>query len=601
MRQLSWSVADVADLLTDDEVTSLIEAWQRVASSPSNNSDFGFIEASLSKSILLHRESAAAQWEWLLRRPFDSDELLSMADDFKTLSPEEQSRHFAVAPSDHRTLRLALWFLSAQPAIHVDAARRLVTLALSGTDSGARGLAFLILRRLPRADWPALPKIDLSTRHDRMWAVERYYGTLAVMNMDRPSAEALRRCHLADVPAGLLTMRGEQRAAWAGLFRVALLEALEQRVGSGVVVAHPGIDLETAGARRPWQRVSLTQPESNSVTHVAELTTWGGLRPGDLGNSFRSLEDASATHERRAEALRAALSAASSSGDWLFASRLPWRSIDALVVDDHRFLARLDDLVRRAQAAGHLGRVQPVLEAATAWALRTGHANGLAWYDVLEDAALSVRHVDRRFGMLQRRVALLSAPRSPEIEARWMVMLQRVKSDHGLWALLYVLVRHGHDGWVREQSLTQIRSGSPYGLALGIMMSSSLDEEAMRQAAQEFDAPAMSWPAELMRFAERYRRRGIDLRYWLLRAVEADDPIDRVAAMKLALSIEDHRAADILAEVRADTMRPPEQRSRACRIRLQAESNRRSPWAKDLDTHLFGRRCHEHAADPWLP
>ena len=34
LRQLSWSVADIADLLTDDEVTSLIEAWQRVASSP---------------------------------------------------------------------------------------------------------------------------------------------------------------------------------------------------------------------------------------------------------------------------------------------------------------------------------------------------------------------------------------------------------------------------------------------------------------------------------------------------------------------------------------------------------------------------------------
>jgi hypothetical protein len=104
-----------------------------------------------------------------------------------------------------------------------------------------------------------------------------------------------------------------------------------------------------------------------------------------------------------------------------------------------------------------------------------------------------------------------------------------------------------------------------------------------------------------MRFAERYRTRGVDLRYWLLRAVEADDPVDRVAAIKLALSIEDHRAADILAEVRADATRPPEQRSRAWRIRLQVESNRRSPWAEDLDTHLFGRRCHEHAADPWLP
>ncbi len=124
---------------------------------------------------------------------------------------------------------------------------------------------------------------------------------------------------------------------------------------------------------------------------------------------------------------------------------------------------------------------------------------------------------------------------------------------------------------------------------------------AIRQAAREFDAPATSWPSELMRFAERYRTRGVDLKYWLLRAVEADDPVDRVAAMKLALSIEDHRAADILTEVRADAMRPPEQRSRAWRIRLQAESNRRSPWAKDLDTHLFGRRCQEHAADPWLP
>lgn len=602
LRQLSWSVADIADLLTDNEVTSLVDAWQRVVSNPGGDSDSDFIETNLSKSILLHRESAVAQWEWLLHRPVDSGELLSMADDFKTLSPEEQGRHLAVNPSDGRALRLALWFLSVQPALHADTARRLVAAALSGTDSGARGLTFLILQRLSRADWPALPAIDLSTRLDRLWAVERYYGTLALMSVERPSADALCRCHLADVPAGLLTLQGEERDAWARLFCATLLEALERRVGSaGAPAPHPGIDLEMAGARRPWQRVSLTRPESDSITHVAELSTWGGLRPGDFGDSFRSLDDASASHERRAEALDAALSAAASSGDWLFASCFPWRSIDALVAVDHRLLSRLDDLVRQAQAAGHLGRVQPVLEAATAWALRTGHANGLTWYDLLEDAALSVRQIDRRFGMLQRKVALLSAPRHPEIEARWMALLQRATNDHELWSLLYVLVRHGHGGWVREQCLAQLRAGSPHGLALGIMMSACLDEDAIRQAAREFDARAMSWPSELMRFAERYRTRGVDLRYWLLRAVEADDPVDRVAAMKLALSIEDHRAADILAEVRADATRPPQQRSRAWRIRLQAESNRRSPWAKDLDTHLFGRRCQEHAADPWLP
>ncbi|MFN7778280.1 MAG: hypothetical protein ACK5RK_05310 [Betaproteobacteria bacterium] len=602
LRQLSWSVADIADLLTDDEVTSLIEAWQRVASSPGNFSDSNFIEASLSESILLHRESAAAQWEWLLRRPVDSGELLSMADDFKTLSLEEQGRHLAVDHSDGRALRLALWFLSVQPALHTDTARRLVAAALSGADSGARALAFLILQRLPRADRPALPAIDLSARLDRVWAVERYYGTLALMSVEQPSADALSRCHLADVPAGLLTLQGEARDVWAKLFSAALLEALERRVGSAIESApHPGIDLQMAGARRPWQRVSLTRPESNSVTHVAESSTWGGLRPGNLGDFVRSLDDATASHERRAESLDAALSAAASTGDWLFASCLPWQSIDALEAVDHRFLARLDDLVSQAQADGHLGRVQPVLEAATAWALRTGHANGLAWYDLLEDAALSVRHIDRRFGMLLRKVALLSAPRHLEIEARWMTLLQRATNDHELCSLLYVLVRHGHGGWVREQCLAQIRSGSPHGLALGIMMSASLDEDAIRQAAQEFDAPARSWQSELMQYAERYRRRGVDLKYWLLRAVEADDPVDRLAAMKLALAIEDHRAADILAEVRTDPTRPPEQRSRAWRIRLQAESSRRSPWAKDLDTHLFGRRCLEHAADPWLP
>lgn len=602
LRQLSWSVADIADLLTDDEVTSLIEAWQRVASSLGNYRDSDFIEASLSKSILLHQESAAAQWEWLLRRPIDSGELVSMADDFKAMSPEEQSSHLAVDPSDHRALRLALWFLSVQPAIHVDTAQRLVATALSGADSGARGLALLILQRLPRADWPSLSALDLSTRLDRLWAVERYYGTLALLSMERPSTDALSRCHLADVPAGLLALQGQDRDAWARLFCAVLLDALERRVGAARgAVPHPGIDLEMAGARRPWQRVSLTRPESDSVTHIAELSTWGGLKPGDVGDSFRSFDDASASHERRAEALDLTLSAAASSGDWLFASCLPSRSIDALVAVDHRFTVRLDDLVRMAQVAGQLGRVQPVLEAATAWALRTGHVNGPAWYDLLEDAALSVRHVDRRFGMLQRRVALLSAPRGPEIEAHWMALLQRVTSDHELWSLLYVLVRHGHESWVREQCLAQLRSGSPHGLALGIMMSASLDEDAIRQAVRATDAPATSWPSELMQYAERYRMRGVDLRFWLERAVEAADPVDRVAAMKLALTIEDHRAADILATIRTDATRPPEQRSRAWRIRLRAESNRHSAWAKALDTHLFGRRCQEHAADPWLP
>lgn len=603
LRQLSWSVADIADMLTDDEVSSLVEAWQRVASNPGGSSESDFIETNLSKSILLHRESAAAQWGWLLRRPVDSGELISMADDFKSLSPEEQEHHLAVDPSDGRALRLALWFLSVQPVLHTDTARRLVAAALSGADSGARGLAFSILQRLSRADWPALPAIDLSTRLDRLWAVERYYGTLTLMSVERPSPDALSRCHLADVPAGLLALQGEERDAWARLFSAALLQALERRIGSadGPPGPHPGIDVEVASARRPWQRVSLTRAESDSVTCVAGLSTWGGLQPADLGAYFRSLDDASESHERRGEALDAALSAAASSGDWLFASCLPWRSIDALVAVDHRFLARLGDLMRRAQVAGQIGRVQPLLEAATTWALRTGHANGLAWHDLLENAALSVRYSDRRFGMLQREVALLAAPRHPEIEARWMASLQRATNDHGLWSLLYVLVRHGHGGWVHEQGLAQLRSGSPHGLALGIMMLASLDEGAIRQAAREFDAPPASWPSELLRLAERYHKRGVDQRYWLLRAVEADDPVDRVAAMKLALLIEDHRAADILTEIRADAMRPPEQRSRAWRIRLQTESNRRSPWAKDLDTHLFGRRCQEHAADPWLP
>ena len=426
--------------------------------------------------------------------------------------------------------------------------------------------------------------------------------SVALMRVERPSASVLSRCHLADVPAGLLTLKGQERDDWARLFCAALVDVLERRIGSAdATESHPGIDLEMEGARRPWQRVSLTRPEPYSVIHVAELSIWGGLQAGDLGESLRSLDNATASHERNAKALDAALSAAASSGDWLFASCLPWQSIDALVAVDHRFLARLDDLVRRAQVAGHLGRVQPVLEAATAWALRNGHANGLVWYDLLEDAALSVRHIDRRFGMLLRKVALLSAPRNPETEARWMAVLQRATNDHEVWSSLYVLVRHGHDGWVREQSLVQVRSNSPHGIALGIMMAASLDVDAMRQVAREVDAPATSWPSELMRFAERYHARGVDLRHWLLRAVETDDPVDRVSAMKLALLIEDHRAADILAQVRTDATRPPEQRSRAWRIRLAGESNRRSPWAKELDSHLFGRRQHKHAAYPWLP
>lgn len=602
LRQLSWSVADIADLLTGDEVTALVEAWQRVTSGPAEGNESDFIETNLSKVIMLHRESATAQWEWLLNRPVDGGELLSMADDFKSLPPEEQARLFASGPLEGRALRLALWFLSAQPALHAETAQRLVTAALSGDDSGARGLAFLILHRLPRADWPTLPAIDLSTQPGQRWAIERYYATLALMRAERPSAEALSRCYLAAVPAGLLTLQGEKRDAWTGLFSAALLEALGQLTSrTGAAAPHPGIDLDMAGARRPWQCVSLTRPPSDSVAHVAELSTWGGLRRGDLGDTFRSLDDASASHERRAKALDAALSAAVASGDWLFASCLPWRSIDTIVAADNRFPDRLDDLVREMQARGHLSRAQPVLEAASAWALRTGHARGLAWYDLLEAADLTVRHIDRRFSMLLRKVALLAAPRHPDVEARWIALLQRAPNDHDLWTVLYALVRHGHGGWVRDHCLAQLRSDTPHGLALGIMMSASLDEEAVHQALREIDVPIASWPSELMRFAERYRARGVDLRYWLLRAIEAEDAVERVAAMKLALSIEDHRAADILAEVRADTTRPPEQRSRAWRIRLQADSNRRSPWAKDLDTLLFGRRRHEHAADPWLP
>lgn len=603
LRQLSWSIEEYADLLGPDEVAALRTAWERHSGTVQPDSrDAQFVESMLAQAILPHL-AADAQFDFLLSRPGTSLEVLSMENAFKSLSLEEQVRRLAPTEGDSRSVRVALWFLRAQPEINLDVALPLIKGAMRSEDSGARGLGLALLQRIERVRWSDIDECYTWTDSGNAWVTERFYGTSMVMQTTLPSAESLARCCKNHMGAILATLDGPQADQWGACYADLLVRTMRRlATDAPALPPHPAIDIATGNKRHSWQRISASRSRASTVRFVAPMSTWGGLEPGGA-TAFASAFDHDDEDGGSSDALDTALDAAAVQGDWLFAGHVPRRAVARIVQAHPSFIDEFEEILGLAEAGRRIGRIQPVVEAMTAWGLRSGIAAAERWLDILENAASSVNYKDGLTGLSSRKAALLAAPVSPSIEARWRAELDDARSDHELYHIIYTLDSNGHRQWLRDEAAAHLTSGSPRRQALCIYILAALadEDQSLKDLLPTLSVPPSSWYSDLLELAQHYERRGDDYRYWLREAVTHDDAVVRVRATRLALHIEDHRASLIRAQLFDDAALTEASRFRLQALRSLRERSTRSDWAKNLDERLFGTKQLDHAVAPWLP
>lgn len=604
LRQLSWSIEEYTDLLGPGEVAALRAAWQRhsaVLQSDANSPDDLFVEAMLAEAILPHL-TADTQYAFLLARPPSSHEVLSMENTFKHLSPTEQVQRMAPRMGDPHNVRVALWFLRAQPEINLDVAVRLITEAMCSKDSGARGFGLALLQRIERARWPDIGGLDTWTDSSTAWVSERFYGTLMVMQATLPSAESLARCSKAHMGAVLAILDGSQADQWSKCYADLMMRALRRLASEAPTIPeYPAIEI-SAGKRHPWHRISLSRRPSTEVKFVAPMFSWGGLEPGGA-EAFASVFQHDDQDGALNDLLNAALDAATEQGDWLFASLIPQEAIARIIQAQPSFIDEFDEVLGQAEAGRRIGRIQAVVEAMTAWGLRSGIVAAECWLDSLESASLHTNFKDALTGLSSRQAALLAAPASPSIETRWRSEMDHARSDHELYQIIYTLDSNGHRHWLLDEAAAHQKSGAPRGRALCISILAALtdDGQSLAELLPTLLVPPSSWYSELSELAQHYARGGKDYRRWLREAVSHDDAVLRVRAARLARHIEDGRAPLIRSQLFDDSTLSEAPRLRLHQPRLLRERNSRSQWAKNLDERLFGMKQLGHEVAPWLP
>jgi hypothetical protein len=602
LRQLSWSIKEYTDLLCSDEVAALMTAWERhSATHQPDSEDDQFVESMLAQAILPHL-AASAQFEFLMNRPRTSHEMLSMEYTFKPLFLEEQAQWLAPTSGNTRSMRIALWFSLMQPDLNLDVLCPLIDEALRSDESGARGLSLTLLQRIDRSKWSSIGEILRWTDKSDFWTIERFYGTLMVMQTTTPSAESLARCSKAHMGEALVFLDSSQAAQWGLAYADILMTTIRHlAINAPAMPAHPAINIATGSKRHPWQRISINHSQSSTLRFIAPMSSWGGLKPGeaqDLASAFN--HDKSDAHDMP---LDAALDMASSQGDWLFATHIPPKAIALIVQSDPSFIDKFEEIFTQAEVTGLVGRILPVTEAMTSWGLRSGIAAAEQWFDRLETGLSLVSYEDAATGLSSRKAALFTAPASPSIEARWRNELNSASSDHELYRVVYTLDTCGHRQWLLDEASSQFSSEAPRGRSLCISILAALrdDGQSLRHFKSAISIPESSWYSDLLELAQNYARRGKDYRYWLQEAISHDNAAIRVRSAHLALHIEDHRASLIRAQLFNDSTLTEASRLWLRRSGPFRERNSRSDWQKNLEERFFGYKKLDHAVAPWLP
>jgi len=604
LRQLSWTLEEFSELLGKSEVEILEETWRRHHSSMDvSSSDDLFVESMIASILLPNQKKAADQLAFLLGRSDEAYELLAMSASFARIEPSDQASLFRglIDDSDDKALRVALWMLNSQPELDEVLATELIAAAASSNDSGTRGQALQLAERIENHHWATLPAFQNWSVAPSMWSVEEFYGTMMVMRCSL-EADALERCSNRHMGEALASLDDNQAARWAALYADRVLDTCQRLISTAPSCSHPPVEVDVGRQEYPWRRISLSPKKSKGETFFQPLTSWGGLAPGDIADVFGHMENVDDGEARRA-AWHATFDAETARGNWLFAAYIPSKTIDLVHRMCPTFIEQLEDLLALAEATGRIARIQAVVEALVRFAFETSLPQALRWYQLIEKWCNTIRYVDVRTGLSSHQAALLNADPSTEIAAEWRRLLSVQPTDLDLYLILNGLMLGGNQTWVRDDAEAQIKSGSPRGRAMGLVMLSALEDngEHLRNVLAELAPSESSWYSELGDLCCHYGERRRDQLHWLTVSMTGDSARERVAAAVLAAHIEDSRTAGLIQHVTSNTVLSGDLRRKAIAVRQASRQSVRSGWSKHLSERLFGSRIQRHAAHPWLP
>lgn len=298
-RLLAFDLPDLSVLLTDIEVATLRDAFNKFVSDPttSTDSDQRVAAQYILLGLLPHLE-AEDQFDALMKLPDERGEMITLRPHFKTLGPDALADRLISAEKLDSTaqsatsLRRTLFFASAGKDVLTDPARAVIARAFNHSDPVIRLLAFdaasmredaSLLKKFADSDWNAL---RAGTTH-----TEAFYGSKA----------------LAYAPAELHTVDNLLRMTLEWQTRViATWEDACVRQHAALVIEQVRNTLGLPAGIRPEVRAERNVATPEQPSNYPYLATHDDepKKPTDIMEAMRRLSSPSDDSEWKAEQKR---------------------------------------------------------------------------------------------------------------------------------------------------------------------------------------------------------------------------------------------------------------------------------------------------------
>jgi hypothetical protein len=605
MHAWAFSADSLAGFLGSAEIPAVRQAWEASkARAAEENENERFAEAMLLCMLLSHA-APAEQVDMLISRPADARLLAKAGTTFRQLiSPEEQRSIAARIDESARALTAVLWFASEQSGLDDAVWRDPVRRGLASASTIDRGLALQIASKLSSQVQAQLVD-DVNVRSPQACALEKFYGTrLLLDHAQGPALSVLARCGLSECChlAGWQHMHRREELLQA--FARLVLDWLRRRIrpASATQTALPITVDDPQTSDQPWAGVSVDRSEqNNTVSFRSELSTWGGLPPGEQGDFARAF---GGNDERSAElqgALLSALKAAQQEGDWGFASFWSDDTLIGLVEADPNFLQEVHELLKEAVARQTLYAVLPFATALCRSLLPIRSTDALELLSFIDDERRLVTDIDGWTGEKLFNLALCRAPETETTRERWLKQFDDAKNDAELLLCAEQLVAGGNRPWLQALALRELQADAPYfrRRAISLLAASAPDDHSFESSIQLNGIEACGLD-DVLANARQYRDLGRRMAHWIDEGVKSSSTLTAYCANRLLVSCADRRVWRLLAKAREDaaaTGLTPIFFQIFSRDDLKNAVKRHE---SDVQKSLLGVKVGKHDAAPWI-
>lgn len=606
-RLYAWvfSADSLTNLLGKNEVAAVRHAWEALNTRATEESEHRHSAESMLLCMLLSHAEPIEQVDMLISRPENAPLLARAASHFRPFGSLEEQRLIAarIDESSH-ALTAVLWFVSEQSGLDDAVWLKPVRRGLASASTIDRGLALQIASHLSSQVQAQLVDV-VNVRSPQACALEKLYGTrLLLDHAEGPVLSVLARCglseccHLAGRPH--TRCRAEVLQAFAGL----VLDWLRRRIR--LASATPTSLLITVGdpqtTDHPWAGVSVDwSQQDNSVSFRSEMSTWGGLPPGQQDEFARAFGGGNERFAELQAALQSALEAAQQGGDWGFASFWSDDTLTGLIEAKANFLQEVEKLLKEAVARQTLYNVLPFATALCRSLLPSHSTDALRLLSVIGDERSLVTDVDGWTGEKLFNVALCSASDSVETRARWLQQLDNAKNDAELLLCAEQLVAGGNGPWLQALALRELQADATYyrRRAVLLLAASIPDDHSFESSIERNSAEACGLD-DVVASARQYLDTARRMAHWIDEGVKTDSALTAYCANRLLVSCADRRVWRLLSKARKDA-------AAAGRTPIFFRSLSRDDLKNAVKRHesndrktLLGMKVSEHDTAPWI-